>query len=390
MFIAFTPSRAFLQEEEDAAAPSASGNLRPAVCVWNKRLIHQLFGQRPACDVLVVATCPTSCALLQSLPGKTLLGAVLAPAVSLAGNSLAAAAGDPAPGDRVCCVYALGQPSKQQQQQQGEQQAEGAAAAAAGGGGVLLVCCQYPVVRERAAAWARSVLGQVSYGHAVFLGAMPAEQFRGQGDASQEEMVFSLLTRAARQQQPSTHPAPAPLLPTGTVVGGLPAALLSHCQYPVVRERAAAWARSVLGQVSYGHAVFLGAMPAEQFRGQGDASQEEMVFSLLTRAARQQQPSTHPAPAPLLPTGTVVGGLPAALLSHCQVRGQSAELLVLVEMVAEGRPALLEALAAALAAALTGRGAAAAAGALAGGAGLAAARRALGLSGGQGGTDVYA
>ncbi|GFR39640.1 hypothetical protein Agub_g106 [Astrephomene gubernaculifera] len=306
---AFTPSRAVLQEEEEAAAPSASNYLSPAVCVWNKALVQQLYPEGFSCDTLVVATCPTSCALVRSLPGKQLIGSVLAPGVSLAGNSLASCSSqaEPLPSDRVCCVYALPPAAASSQQpstasleapQQGQQQQQASAVGpGAGGKGVLLVCCQYEVPRERAAAWARAVLGQLSYGHAVFLGSMAAEQFRGFGDASQEVLLFSLRTRGAQQ------------------------------------------------------------------------------------APHQQQPP------PLLPTGTVVGGLPAALLSHCQVRGRSAELFVLVEMVLEGRAALMAALAGAVGAVLRSRGAGGAAELLGSRGVLAAARRELGLGGPV--SDVY-
>ncbi|GIL88653.1 hypothetical protein Vretimale_17247 [Volvox reticuliferus] len=155
--------------------------------------------------------------------------------------------------------------------------------------------------------------------------------------------------------------------------------LLVCCQYEVARERAPAWARSVMGQISCGHAVFLGAMAAEQFRGQGDASQEELIFALQTSASQQQRlQAGGRSPVPLLPTGTVVGGLPASLLSYCQVRGAAADLLVMVEMVLEGRPALLEALSAALGQLLGSRGLDAAAAAMCNNAVLAAARKGLG------------
>ncbi|GLC37939.1 hypothetical protein PLESTB_001500000 [Pleodorina starrii] len=302
---AFTPSRAVLQEEEEAATSSAASYLRPAVCLWNKRLLRQLYPKGISCGVLVVATCPTSCALLSALPGKQLLGSVLAPGVSLAGNSLGSGSGEPPlPSDKVCAVYTLQPPS--------EAPAAGTGSGAGLGKGedddVLLVCCQYDVPRERALAWARSLLGQVSCRHAVFLGSMAAEQFRGQGDASQEELIFALRTRAAQQKQ-------------------------------------------------------------------------------------QQEQRVSKPPVPLLPTGTVVGGLPAALLSHCQLRGVSAELLVMVEMVAEGRPALLESLAAALGALLRdGRGGGAAAAAsegLCSGSVLAAARKGLGLGAVAAACEVY-
>lgn len=70
-----------------------------------------------------------------------------------------------------------------------------------------------------------------------------------------------------------------------------------------------------------------------------------------------------------------------------QVRDQSAELLVAVEMVLEGRAALVEAMAAALAAVLRARAVGHAAEALAGGSAVVAARATLGL--GPGPCDVY-
>lgn len=50
----------------------------------------------------------------------------------------------------------------------------------------------------------------------------------------------------------------------------------------------------------------------------GDPSQEPQVHLVSTSAAPS---SPGPASTKLLPTGNVVGGLPAALMSHCQVGG---------------------------------------------------------------------
>ena len=65
--------------------------------------------------------------------------------------------------------------------------------------------------------------------------------------------------------------------------------------------------------------LLLGSIPAEQFFGDGDASQEAMLFRLHTDAQRAQR-AAPAAPVPLLPTGNIVSGLPAALLAHYQVR----------------------------------------------------------------------
>jgi hypothetical protein len=49
------------------------------------------------------------------------------------------------------------------------------------------------------------------------------------------------------------------------------------------------------------------------------------VFLLQTEAARAKQAAT--LPSPYLPTGTVIGGLLAAMLSYCQVGTLSRGLL---------------------------------------------------------------
>ncbi len=65
-------------------------------------------------------------------------------------------------------------------------------------------------------------------------------------------------------------------------------------------------------------------MQAEEYRGAGEASQEALLFSLQTTQAREAAAGTgpqHHIPPPPLPTGNALGGLPAAILSYCQVRG---------------------------------------------------------------------
>ena len=60
----------------------------------------------------------------------------------------------------------------------------------------------------------------------------------------------------------------------------------------------------------------------ENYTGEGDPSQDSLVFLLQTEAARAKQGAAA-GPAPYLPTGTVIGGLLAAVLSYCQVRSNS-------------------------------------------------------------------
>ena len=166
------------------------------------------------------------------------------------------------------------------------------------------------------------------------------------------------------------------------------------CRGGVAPEAAPAWARAALGAVRPKRALIVGAISGEHYRGAGDASQDFLVFSLATSAARKQQQQQRrqgeqqqgEQPPPPLPSGSVVPGLPAALLAECELRGVAARLVVSVDQVPALLPDSVPALASAAAAALlsgsgggeAGGGAGALAAALTDGARVAAARAALG------------
>jgi len=85
---------------------------------------------------------------------------------------------------------------------------------------------------------------------------------------------------------------------------------------------------------------------AEQYRGPEDPSQAPMAFLLRTSGAG----SALDAAAPLLPTGNVVGGLPAELLTAAELQGLAGGLVMGVDMVAAMPGLPLPAVAAAAAA----------------------------------------
>lgn len=57
-------------------------------------------------------------------------------------------------------------------------------------------------------------------------------------------------------------------------------------------------------------------MQAHQFLGQEDPTQEPLHFVLHTSSCEGKQKHA----IPLLPTGNLVSGQPAAVISYCQVR----------------------------------------------------------------------
>jgi hypothetical protein len=75
----------------------------------------------------------------------------------------------------------------------------------------------------------------------------------------------------------------------------------------------------------------------EQYRGEADPSQELLAFVLrsspLQQQLEQQSSSAAGHGVPYLPSGSIVAGLPAALLTQAELSGLPAELLVVVEQV---------------------------------------------------------
>jgi hypothetical protein len=116
---------------------------------------------------------------------------------------------------------------------------------AGGGGGMLLVSCSRAVHPERSWAWTRGVLEALQPQESIVVSTMPANQFRGDGDAANDTLVFAFATSAAAAV---AQPAAAaigtadggrgragaggmpPSLPSGTLLSGVAAAVVSYCQ----------------------------------------------------------------------------------------------------------------------------------------------------------------
>jgi hypothetical protein len=113
---------------------------------------------------------------------------------------------------------------------------------------------------------------------------------------------------------------------------------------PVPDARAGAWARGVLTKMRPSRVIVVAETPGEQYRGEGDPSEELLAFTVWTSAAAAAAASSGGKGSggkgagvvvpPTLPAGTVVGGLPAALLAECEFMGVPAVAVVAVEMAA--------------------------------------------------------
>ncbi|KAK9794644.1 hypothetical protein WJX73_007608 [Symbiochloris irregularis] len=115
-----------------------------------------------------------------------------------------------------------------------------------------------------------------------------------------------------------------------TVASALMQPLLDSCQLAAEvkrpAKRAVAWARSLLQHIAAQRIVLLTSMPAVEFHAAGRPAQHAQ-FVLETAAAH----GTIAHGLPYLPSGNLVAGLPAAILSLCQIREQPAIALVDVQ-----------------------------------------------------------
>ena len=89
------------------------------------------------------------------------------------------------------------------------------------------------------------------------------------------------------------------------------------CGLQVPSESAVSVARGIFGLVQPGLTVILAGHPAHCYSGPGDPEESDIYACLQSDACRGKGVRL---PSPFLPSGDIVAGLPAALLSYAQVR----------------------------------------------------------------------
>lgn len=160
--------------------------------------------------ILLVASSASGCHLIHHLPNKHLLGFVILPEAALS----AAAGNRDGHSEQACSLYSL----------DGQQ------------GSVVLVAVQKSVPEERTHAWARVLLEAIVPESLLMVATVQREHFRGKLSAD-DHVVFRLETDRQRLQEEGDSRFALPYFPTGSLVAGLPAAILTRCQIRGLKAR---------------------------------------------------------------------------------------------------------------------------------------------------------
>ncbi|EFJ20045.1 hypothetical protein SELMODRAFT_418784 [Selaginella moellendorffii] len=158
-------------------------------------------------ELLLLGFSRPSCTLLHHIPGKKLLASIVLPGISMAGNSIAA----PSPEDHCCCLYALD-----------------------GDCSIVAALVQYRIPPEKYHEWVRVLFAAVNPEAILAMELLQAENFRSRLSVD-DPMLFTLETDAMRAEKREQRIPP--FLPSGSLIDGPAAAVLSYCQMKSLRAR---------------------------------------------------------------------------------------------------------------------------------------------------------
>ncbi|KAK6133991.1 hypothetical protein DH2020_032267 [Rehmannia glutinosa] len=155
-------------------------------------------------SLLIIAMSSPSLHFLHHLSSKTLIGTLVLPEIPFAGNSI-----EPSLRDKSCNIYTINDADKM----------------------IMFVLVQYSVTSERAHAVARVLIGEkIIPQRVLILDSVQSRNFRGKLSPD-ETIAFKLETSLERENGGDLLLVKGfDYYPSGSVVDGLAAALLSRCQ----------------------------------------------------------------------------------------------------------------------------------------------------------------
>lgn len=154
-------------------------------------------------SLLIIAVSSPSLHFLHHLSSKTLVGTLVLPEVPLSGYSIR-----PSLGDKSCNIYTLDNADEL----------------------VMIVLVQFPVTPERSHAVAKCLIGEkIEPQRVLILDTVQRSNFRGRLSPD-ESNAFKLETSLERKSGDLSLIKGLDYLPSGSMIDGLSAALLSKCE----------------------------------------------------------------------------------------------------------------------------------------------------------------
>ncbi|BBN19519.1 hypothetical protein MPTK1_8g11340 [Marchantia polymorpha subsp. ruderalis] len=212
------PSR-FDPDELDFLAPIPDAARTPPRVEWEPLAEAHLKSGKLHPEFLIVALSTVATNIIHHLPDKNLLGKILLP-----GNSSVKKEGERSILDKTACIYTCKSCTS-----------------------VVIVSVQYHVPEEGANMWTKTLFQNIQPERVLIVALTPIHHFRGK--LSSDDPSFFLLETDqqkreekadliySKREEAEETKLVAPYYPSGSLVDGLPAALLTHCQLRGLRGR---------------------------------------------------------------------------------------------------------------------------------------------------------
>lgn len=143
--------------------------------------------------------------LLHQIPNKRIVGSIVLPEISMVNNEI-----EPSPHNKECYLYAV------------DSQAS-----------VVFASIQYAIPPESATIWTKSLFQAIRPERVLIMDGISTLHFRGK--LSADEPLLFLLETSASKKGKKNKDSIAPYYPSGSLVDGVAAALITHCQLRALR-----------------------------------------------------------------------------------------------------------------------------------------------------------
>ncbi|KAL5553568.1 hypothetical protein UlMin_040969 [Ulmus minor] len=241
------PSR-FYQEDLNNFTPPSPPIPSPFLLFSNPK------PKEPLCpSLLVIALSPSSLYIFHHLPSKVLIGSLILPEIPFYGNSI-----EPSLRDKSCNIYAIGDAKNS----------------------TVFVSVQCPVAAERSHIVAKLLIGgQIVPEKVLIFDSIQRQNFRGRLSPD-ETVAFKLETSSERKGLGDGLALKGlDYFPSGSMVDGLAAALLSRCEMKNIKGTlCVTWPELGGAVVSLVKSLLGSVLPGLDLSVRGSAADERLQF----------------------------------------------------------------------------------------------------------------